>query len=442
MATVTAFIRTSTSKKAKEVNVRFRLRDGRSLQLFHTSELTINSDIWDEKRQAIKAKVLHDEKRRIEFNSAVNDRKNLISEIYSENIGQSNLSSEWLDLEIDKCLYPVKYNIVEKKASFFESFEKFLEKRKLSDIRKRNFRVIVRALKRFELYKNITSISPFELTLDTVTVDTLNEIETFLKNEYIFFEEYPAIYEAVPESRKPKPRGQNTLNDIFTKIRTFFIWAKEEEELTKNNPFKKFPIEECVYGTPYYISKEELNKIHKTNLSRHPEIAKNRDIFVFQCSIGCRVGDLYKMTKANFINGAIEYIARKTKDDNPITVRVPLNSMAKAIMQKYSDCTNTLFPFSTQNQYNKDIKRIFLAAGITRKVTVLNPLTRDPEIKPINEIASSHITRRTLIGNLYRKVKDPNLVGALSGHKEGSKAFARYRDIDDEIKTELVNMLE
>ena len=43
------------------------------------------------------------------------------------------------------------------------------------------------------------------------------------------------------------------------------------------------------------------------------------------------------------------------------------------------------------------------------------------------------MARRTFIGNIYKKVKDPNLVGALSGHKEGSKAFARYRDIDEEM---------
>jgi len=37
---------------------------------------------------------------------------------------------------------------------------------------------------------------------------------------------------------------------------------------------------------------------------------------------------------------------------------------------------------------------------------------------------------------------NPNLVGKLSGHKEGSKAFDRYRDIDDDIAQELVRMLE
>lgn len=61
---------------------------------------------------------------------------------------------------------------------------------------------------------------------------------------------------------------------------------------------------------------------------------------------------------------------------------------------------------------------------------------------PIDEIASSHLARRTFIGNLYKKVKDPNLVGSLSGHTEGSRAFACYRDIDEDMKKELVGLLE
>jgi len=30
----------------------------------------------------------------------------------------------------------------------------------------------------------------------------------------------------------------------------------------------------------------------------------------------------------------------------------------------------------------------------------------------------------------------------LSGHKEGSKAFARYRDIDDDMKKDLISLLD
>jgi hypothetical protein len=114
------------------------------------------------------------------------------------------------------------------------------------------------------------------------------------------------------------------------------------------------------------------------------------------------------------------------------------------IISKYKSTNpkSPLFPFSGEQKYNADIKQILTLAGIRRIVTVLNPTTRIEEKCPINTIASSHLARRTFIGNLYKKVKDPNLVGSLSGHAEGSKAFSRYRDIDEEMKTELVKMLE
>lgn len=229
---------------------------------------------------------------------------------------------------------------------------------------------------------------------------------------------------------------------MFTKLRTFFRWAVDQGK-TENNPFKHFTVEECVYGTPYYITIEERNQLYKTDLSSTPALAVQRDIFVFQCLIGCRVGDLYKLNKANVINGGVEYIPRKTKDGRPVTVRVPLNSIAKEILERYKDQPfDELLPLISQQKYNVAIKKMFLVAGLTRPVVVYNPTTSEQEIRPLNEVASSHLARRCFVGNLYKQVKDPNLVGALSGHKEGSRAFARYREIDEDMKRDLVSMLE
>ena len=355
-------------------------------------------------------------------------------------------NSNWLLNCIDKYYQRGKYAPTteesEHKQTFFEAFNEFLSKRKLSDWRIKSFKVVIRALIRFELYVRITKSDTFVLSFDTVTPLILRDIEEFLKKEYLFAEEYPSIYETVPECRPPKPRGQNTINGILTKIRTFFIWANDVEK-TKNNPFKNFEVEECVYGSPYYISIEERNKLYNTDLSDNPALEIQRDIFVFQCLIGCRVSDLYRFTKQNVINGAIEYIARKTKDGYPVTVRVPLNAIANEILAKYADFEGkTLFPYILSQDYNEAIKKIFMIAELTRPVVILDPLTRESLIRPLNEIASSHLARRCFVGNLYKKVKDPNLVGALSGHKEGSRAFARYREIDEQMKQELVKMLE
>lgn len=73
-------------------------------------------------------------------------------------------------------------------------------------------------------------------------------------------------------------------------------------------------------------------------------------------------------------------------------------------------------------------------------VTVRNPVTGADEQKPINEIASSHMARRTFIGNLYKN-KDPELICSMTGHTKGSRSFTRYREIDEDIKIELVNLI-
>ena len=52
MATVTAFIRVS-QKDINRAYIRFRLRDGRKLQLFHVSNIEVNPANWDKKRQEI-----------------------------------------------------------------------------------------------------------------------------------------------------------------------------------------------------------------------------------------------------------------------------------------------------------------------------------------------------------------------------------------------------
>ena len=124
-------------------------------------------------------------------------------------------------------------------------------------------------------------------------------------------------------------------------------------------------------------------------------------------------------------------------------VVVPLNKTAKEILEKYKDYEGkTLLPFISSQKYNDAIKAIFAKAGITRNVTWLNPLTGKEEKKPINELASSHMARRTFVGNLYKQVLDPNIVASMSGHAEGSRAFSRYREIDREIKTYAVNLLD
>lgn len=455
MATVNYQLSAKVDKHLKKSEALIRFTYGNGLAIRAKSNIFVPSSRWNTKESCLIIPRLDtpEKKELTTTQKTLDDLKNVILNSFIET-DKDIVSKEWLHEIIDRFHYPDKYADKEaEKPSFFQSFEQFLGVRKLSEVRKKNFKVIGRALQRFEMYTRENGDRKFCLALDDTTPDTLRRFEQFLSIEHTFFskdeknqivcvDKYRQIFESVPESRTPQPRGQNTVNDVFTKLRTFFLWSIELG-LTSNNPFKNYSIEECVYGTPYYISIEERNNLSNTNLSHRPQLAIQRDIFVFQCLIGCRVGDLYKMTKENVINGSIQYIPRKTKDGRPITVEVPLNSIATEILERYKNTdTDKLFPFISEQKYNIAIKAMFLEAGITRKVVVRNPTTGESEIKPINEIASSHLARRCFVGNLYKQVQDPNLVGALSGHKEGSKAFARYREIDKTMKIELVKLLE
>lgn len=445
MASIYLRLSNKADKITSKSEILIRFKHG-AVDLRTKSGIYVHSKNWDNDKQKIiipNSRI----KNPLQIELVECDAKltELTSIIMNEflNADHSQVDREWLDVLVDNYNHPDRVKEPEEKSqTFFEAFDEFIDTHKLSEVRKRNFKVVFRALQRYEIYTTKTNKRAFRLDLNTIADATLRDIEKFLYNEYLLVDQYPEMYKAIPESRRPQPRGQNTINDIFTKLRTFILWSNNADK-TNNNPFKHFSIEECVYGTPYYITIDERNKLYRTNLNRHPKLAIQRDIFVFQCLIGCRVGDLYKMTKASVINGAIEYIPRKTKDGRPITVRVPLNTIALEILSKYQDVEgNKLFPFISEQKYNVAIKRMFLGAGLTRMVTIVNPTTREEEKRPLNEIASSHLARRCFVGNLYKKVKDPNLVGALSGHKEGSKAFARYREIDEDMKNELVKMLE
>lgn len=92
-------------------------------------------------------------------------------------------------------------------------------------------------------------------------------------------------------------------------MRAFYKWCREQG-LTTNDPFAKYNGKTTErYGTPYYITIEERDQIADYDLSDNPSLEVQRDIFIFQCLIGCRVSDLISMTRDSPINGAIEYIA-------------------------------------------------------------------------------------------------------------------------------------
>lgn len=451
MATITLRLSKKTDVATKQHEILIRFRHGK-IDQYSSTNVFISPDYWDCKSQSIiipKWRLLTDERKSLidDLQEKTNRLNGVIEFVQTsfQNQDKNNVEKDWLKNTVHDYNFQKEDEVEEEEQtepteSFFDVYKEYIDTHKFSDHRRRQSRVIWRTFKRFEIYKY--KKQPF--TFENITAETLREFETFLEEEHTLLDDkkYQKAMKDVPESRDPKPRGKNTINDFMVRLRTFFIWAIDNDKTT-NNPFRKYKITPCVYGTPYYISIKERNQLYHHDFSDRPDLALQRDIFVFQCLIGCRISDLWEMRKSNVVDGAVEYIPRKTKEGRAVTVRVPLTATAKELIRRHEDDdTVKLFKFTTQQEYNRSLKELFRLAGLDRIVTVINPTTREEEQRPICDIASSHMARRSFVGNLYKKVKDPNLIGKLSGHKEGSRAFARYRDIDEETRKETIDLLE
>lgn len=391
-----------------------------------------------------------------------------------ESADKDSLSTEWLKDLIDRFNFPCKYK--EKVRTFYELAEEFLTKphgdmeRPIVETHARVYRVLIRAAARYEGFRREMYKDGFVWDINTITQDDLMDFFDYLRHEYELSQEYPDLFErllseypvAVTAGKgKLEPRGGNTVIKMKRRLKTLFKYFIEEGH-TKNNPFEGIKIGTEKVGTPIYITVEERNRIAEADLASAWEgmsdedkkkarmplktLVSQRDIFVFHCFVGCRVGDLMRLTERHIENGILVYTPHKTKDsrEDATQARVPLHPKALELIEKYSgvDGKGRLFPFITPQRYNDALKAIFHMAGVTRNVEIRNPLTGEPEIVPIDTIASSHMARRTFVGSLYFRVPDPNLIGAMSGHVEGSKAFRRYRNIEDETLKDIISNLD
>lgn len=418
----------------------------------------------------------------VKFHKEQRDRLNsLKDEIISkfEAADKSSLDSKWLNNIIDRFNHPEKYAIIKpiRKKTIYEIIDEYTKtpdrktNRPLVESHARVFFVLSRAIARYVGYIRATDKSRknFEFDIDKVEREDIEDFTDYLRHEKELAEEKPRLFKKLfaeyPQNVKKGHkvivgRGENTIIKMRTRLKSIFLYCLTKG-YTKNRPFDGIVIGTAKVGTPFYISIDERNKIAETDLTviwdamskdeRKPArmpiktLIQQRDIFVFQCLIGCRVGDLLKLSEAHIHDGILTYVPHKTKDegDDQVQARVPLNEKATSLINQYrgADPKGRLFPFISAQKYNDAIKVIFKMCGITRQVEVRNPRTGENELVPINEVASSHLARRTFVGNAYFKVHDPNLIGKMSGHVEGSKAFRRYRKIEDETLREVIDLI-
>lgn len=331
-------------------------------------------------------------------------------------VEQFDARDGWLQQTIDDC-----FSIAPRKApkTIRDVYEEYAEAKNLDPATRRQYLVLLAALDRFAGKRKIY--------IDEVRPQDVDAFVAFFRKE--------------STRSKTITRSQNTITGKLKRWRALHHFAVMRG-YAPASPFDNYSIPSEVYGTPIFLTTEERNSVYAFD-GLSPALAIQRDIFIFQCHVGCRVSDLVALTKENITpDGFLQYIPQKQRRLVPVTIRVPLSPTAQEIVERYADTKGKqLLPFIHPNKYNVAIHAFLEKAGIDRIVMSPNKKTMQPESHPLYEVATSHTARKTFIEAMFRETKSERITSAFTGHTIGSRAFARYTDVDDAMKKEIVTRL-
>ena len=298
-----------------------------------------------------------------------------------------------------------------------------------------------RKLQRFLAIKGLSRISACEFTSDL-----LLEYRQFIYNEYLYVSQFPSLYPKGEGRHAPRRRCKNTtvVHDLKA-LQAFFRELEDTGEI-RRSPFKKISFEKrrsimhVMYDAPIFLKVEELKLLLKTAVPS--ELQQAKDIFVLNCALGCRISDLKRLTmdKVAVSEDGIPYIhyipskTTRTQTTNQ-EIQTPLIRPALDIIRRTRLTFNGHNPKYEKQVYNKDLRRLLEYCGIDRPVCLFDSERGDNVYRPLYEVASSKLARKTHV-DMLTKVQINYYAAGL--HREGSGAVFRYTSLELKDRYELL----
>lgn len=236
--------------------------------------------------------------------------------------------------------------------------------------------------------------------------------------------------------RAPRSSTQGGLLTVSRFLGTLSSWAVKRG-MASRDFMDGVETPRAVERDPICLLPGEVERLQAAEL---PESLRGaRDLFILQCSLGCRQSDLRKLTAAHAASGVFEYIPAKTGKRSQRVVAVPLNRRAKAVIEGNPSVLR-LAGHLGLSDYNTRIRAAAKAAGLDRPVCTY---VRDKEqTLPLWRLLSSHAARRTFISTLLNAGVQERVIKDMDGHAADSKSFRRYYTIERETKEAAVKALE
>lgn len=434
-----------TPKKDGSVRVRYRLRDGRNVQICHSSKIeTTEEDIAKfEPTGFVKGNIrLYN----AELADNLRNEYEIMLRAYTAmKDNHYDMTTEVFEREIQILKNPQEY-ARKYSPTTINRFRQYLADQKkdglISEARGKHIEVVIDKMERHLQIVGKSSLIPQDFS-DRDLLDFRN----FLFEEYLYVEKYPDLYAEMKERNKPKDRlSMNTVVSQLKMVKAFFNYLENRDEIAKS-PFRKLgstkeKIMKTKYDDPVYLHKDELMRVMSTEVPA--TLQDTKDAFLVQCAFGCRVSDFQKMgmqTIAVSDEGIpyIHYIPQKTVDaqtDNS-EIQTPIVRFAFDIIKR----TGFNFPilrnlYGTAG-YNANIKYLLQVCKIERQVPQYNEEKKQNDYTPLYRVGSSKLCRKTYV-DLTSKFKIDLYAGGM--HAEGSTAVNRYTKLEIKDRFILLNL--
>ena len=227
---------------------------------------------------------------------------------------------------------------------------------------------------------------------------------------------------------------QNTLFPLLKKVskRVDIPFTWHDSNLNCFEFVKDESNKELANNKKVTLTEEQLKQLYdypvtgtEIQMRKRTEI---RDLFVLQCLVGQRVGDMQK-----FFNGdnerdeeedTISIIQQKTK----ARAIIPLTPLAKEIIAKYQN---------TELKYYKPSNSNLNEAGLNTPVTFGDKDGK--QVKPLHELIHTHTARHTFITIMCRRDIPKETIIIATGHEDTKMIDKVYSHLSNKDKAQKVS---
>ncbi|MCK3684382.1 site-specific integrase [Maribellus sp. YY47] len=385
MAKVYFKVLTKATDQSKDVFIRIRFKSGSTDQSTTTGE-TIKLEYWNIEKQDF-TKAYFKGKDPLQ-----NRLQKLKSHVLEESLETNEYPKGWLLSVVDQYRFPKKYEKLLSTA-IYDWAERHIASINVAKRTKYKYEAMLKSLKEFDP------------DLDWKGLDL-----AFMKKYSLNLER--------------QGLAQNTIFDRMKVIKAL-ARAAEEEKVNLYSDYKAFKLK-TEESDNIYLNEEEISRISRVNLDRHPWLYDTRDLYVIASWVGVRFSDYDKISSENIKGNLIYFKQAKTKG----RVIIPLHPVVKEILERH----DWKLPKPKANQpFNRDLKLIAKASRLRQKE--IKGITKGGAYSEKTlekwEMVTSHTARRSFATNLYNQDVEVITIMKMTGHRT-INSFLRYIKVSEE----------